>query len=576
MFDKEILDLFNVAVVDYSPTFDINLSLASAKKGFITDFIPTKTQRQLFEGRFKPLNMTTLFTVHERENSSIDDLLTKQILHYIEIYGLNKPGAFNLEFGSGKVATLNYVRGVTVDVLATMICSLIYSNTPVKDAVAVGNIIKHYKIEYEFTSIKNNEVRCVLFDTTKHCFEDGDDAVRYICYKATGSAMLIKDKNTIAAVEAMEALHAQFFQSNSTVLANVFNRHKPLILACKSMYNRTAINAIGRASKKLHIPVHEPFSKRFIRVALADDIADWSVIDQFDVRDKFKFLNLLEYKKMRNSIDAFMIRNGRVHIENGRELYQRRKVDSVIDKVLGSLAKDLAHLHGKKIKLDYNVAYGLPISRKQTLGQLPYGTKINIEGDTISSGVYWENSWGARDLDLSAIDTQGGRTGWGGYNGYDKSNPIVFSGDMVDATNGAMEFLTSKNAYTETYGLFVNIYSGEIGAEAELVVGDKANGNWIENVQIRERIKLASKGTIFGFVRGGELTVYVGRMSNNMVSGPKEAAVIARGACDFWTVNRLFSTLGISYSVDNVLDTDYDLSYSGFSYDKLEELLLPT
>ena len=125
----------------------------------------------------------------------------------------------------------------------------------------------------------------------------------------------------------------------------------------------------------------------------------------------------------------------------------------------------------------------------------------------------------------------------------------------------------------------------------ELVVGNKVvqkpytrgwrrdiddSVDWIDEPIIREKHKLNSRGNVIGFVRGNQFVVFAGRLNNNSVSGPRDSAVVARGMSDFWTVKKVFDLIGVPYALDRDPDVDYvhDLTYSGFSYDKLEGLLL--
>jgi len=221
-------------------------------------------------------------------------------------------------------------------------------------------------------------------------------------------------------------------------------------------------------------------------------------------------------------------------------------------------------------RCDVDIDYGLPISRKQTLGNLPFGTKITVDGE-ISSGVYWENAGGATDLDLSTIDLEGGRVGWGCARGYNDPN-ITFSGDVTNAPKGAMEFMTSS---TDTYGLFVNIFSGdEKNSKMELVVGsrDPSNKKWIDKCVIREKHTLQSRGNMLGFVHQSTFTVQAGRLNSNRVSSDREKAIVERMCAPKCTVREILEVVGATIVTDNSGACDYDLSYNQFSYDKLEEL----
>jgi hypothetical protein len=310
--------------------------------------------------------------------------------------------------------------------------------------------------------------------------------------------------------------------------------------------------------------------------------------DNITLRDKFKYLNLIEWRLLGRSDDVFVIRNGHAHLENHRPVWNAAHLGLLRDTVLASIEEDLAHLQGKKILLDPNVNYGLPTTQKQMLGNLPFGTEVSVGGAVIASGVYWEDRWGAYDLDLSTVDSDGRRTGWGDYSGYSGTNPITFSGDITSAPNGAMEFMVSQKTYDKPYGLFINIYSGEEGAEAELIVGDQVgkhpggktrHGNdqqWVNSPVLREKFSILSKGCIIGFVRNGKFVVYALRTSNARISGGQiTKRLIAKALAPAWTVQRLFDTLGIKYDgkPSGRMSYDYDLTYGGFSVDKLENML---
>ena len=573
MFEKEILDLFKVMIVNDTNKYPVYVD--SIMDGYVTDFVPTASQAAVLRAKYQPLDINTLFTVQERKKADPYELISKQFLHYVEVYGLYSPGLFNLEVYGGKVVTLNYVRGVTALELGEYVRKLLYTNAPVKDSDVLNKIVRHYDVYFNVNEVKNNELRVLLFDPKKHVYANGDDAVRYICFVATGSAMLIKSPEVIAAVTAhANEVSADFLEIHAKVLAQVFNRHKKLILALKTPKTRSVINKISRLSKINHVPIKEAINKRFVAEALKGNV-DYSVLDKISIRDKFKFLNLLEYKKQGLKQDAFVIRNGKVRLEENRPLHSRHDINVVMKKILDSLESDLYALKDKNILLDKHVHYGLPVSRKQTIGNLPFGSQINIESKNISSGIYWHNDGGARDLDLSTVDTNGKRTGWGCYAGYDKNSPVTYSGDVTSAHNGAMEFMTSKTKSSRVYGLFVNIYNGEIGSKMELVVGERTKDKWIDNPVIREEHSLTSRGNVLGFVKDGVFVVFTCRLNDGRVSTTeKNKAIVSRGLSDSWTINRLLEYLQIDFDVerDEEKEYDYDLTYEKYTSDSLEEI----
>lgn len=568
-----VLKLFNALVVSPGTSVGkVDTSLVQ-HYGVVTDFTVDKHQKLALAEQFQPLPIRTLFGRTERDTASVFALITKQILHYVEVYGLNRPGLFDLEVEEGRVVSLRYIRGITVVQLGEMIRELLYTNAPVKDAEQIKQIVKEFSVDYDINRVANNELRVALFDLAKHTFASGDDAVRWMVLQATGKTLLIKNKSVVDSIKVCGLITAKFLEAHELPLSQVFNRHKTLILAAKRPANRTAINRITRFSKRNHVPVYEPIGKRFLSLALAGR-ADQKALDKVSLRDRFKILNLIEYKHTGQDTDAFIVRNGKVHLETGRAISDTAGLNRVRDMIVASLRLDLAGLQGKRILLDSTVDYGLPVSRKQALGNLPYGTNITVSGGRISAGIYWQDDWGAHDLDLSTIDRSGHRTGWGAWSGYSKSNPVTFSGDMTSARNGAMEFMTSTGV---EYGLFVNIFSGNNGAGFELVVGRDGKDRWIQDVVIREKGSLDSRGNVIGFVNNNTFTVYQGRLNDNRWSvDNKSTAVVARGTSRFWTVSQLLDAAGISYDLDRAdgVEYDHDLSYSSFSYDRLENLLL--
>lgn len=564
---NDVLKLFNVMVTD---NFIDGIDNSNLKYGVVTNFTPTVDQDSVIYETFQPINVRTLFTVEERNTAVLFDLLYKQILHYVEVYGLNSPGLFDLEQDGKTITKLNFIKGITNDELQTLVLDLLYGNKPVKHVEELQNVVNHFNIPFDFDKIQNNEMRIRLYDNSIHAFNDGDDAVRYMVFKTTGESLLIKSKEVIDSMSSHK-IPVTFFEKHAYVLSQVFNRHKQLIMAAKNNKTKSVINKISKMSKKTHKPIMESFSKKFVSVALSQGVSIHDA-NKITMRDKMKIINLLEYKKLQNTTDAFIVRNGKIHVEPNRKINNEEKVQSVIDLLLESLKNDISHLNGSTILLDKNVDYGMPISRKQTVGQLPFGSTVEVDG-TISSGVYWKNEWGASDLDLSTIDLRGERVGWGDITGY-THNDIKYSGDMTYAEPWATEFMTSSKA---SYGLFLNIFNGSSSADYELIVGNQQgkSKDWVDTPIVRERTTLTSRSNVIGFVKGNKYIAFNGRMGSSYISGnPKDKAIISRGLAKMWTVKELLDYCNINYDIEsNGSEYDYDLTYSSFSFDKLEKLL---
>jgi hypothetical protein len=570
--EKEIYELFKVFKIDTDQLLDKpNLDLI--RYGLVLDFVPTKEQTIILQQLNESIDVNTMFSHEDRMNSDPIDLIISQVLHYIEIYGFGEPGVFSQLSHEGSILPVKIVRGVSEAQLHDMIRKIMYSNVPIKDVNTFEKIVRSENPVFNVNKVANNELRVRLYAVNQgHWFESGDDAVRWIVLQSTGETNLIKSPEVINKVSATSSnVPTEFLEAHATVLSQVFNRHKRIIVALKGTKSvNTVINRISRMSKKTHVPIREAINKTYIAKALSNEITP-NALRSVSVRDKFKFLNVLSWKKQQKSFDAYIIRNGKIHLDKTRKVFELSDIARVEKDVLESLRTDLQGLYYKQVLLDANVDYGLPTSRKQTVGNLPFGTRVSIgDNERISAGVYWENSWGARDLDLSTVDMNGNRTGWGSYSGYEKNRDVIFSGDVTNAPEGAMEFMTSSKT---DYGLFVNIYSGNTPCDMEVVVGTEGKEKWIENVLIREKYTLQSRGEIVGFVQGSEFVVYAGRL-NNKVANFGNNPVVQKSTVDIWTVKRLLNALDIPFltvRTDN-LQRDYDLSYENFSFDKLESL----
>lgn len=575
---KALLELFGAVYLgDSAKSTDTRLLKSH---GIVTDFVMDEIQKKAIKTFYTPLKVTTLFTREERESASFEHLVTKQLLHYVEVYGFGMPGLFDLEVTTGKLYSMRAVLAFTKEEIQEKLLKFMYTNAPFKNVNSLKMLIDIFDVKFDVNKVANNELRILLFNENEHLFADGDDAVRYMVMKTTDSTMLIKSPEVLANVKTnAHAVNTSFLKNHKDVLSKVFNRHKRIILSLKSKKTRTIINKITRLSKTNHVPVREAINKTFVSKALAGEIEDVSsVLNKISVRDKFKYLNMLEYKKLQKSDDVVIVRNGKSHILNDRKIYNTKVIETVIEQVLQSLKKDLSFLKDETILLDKKVKYGLPTSRKQAVGQLPFGTVVQIGKDTkeISSGIYWRNEWGARDLDLTTIDLSGMRTGWGQASGFDGRHGVIYSGDMTYANPEAMEFMTSSS---RNYGLFVNIYSGADGSKFELVVGknSKSKRNWMDDLIIREKHTLESRGNLIGFVRGNEYVVYYSRLNNGYISSgdTKSMVAIEKGMIDFWTINKLFEALDINFDVKVKKEKTYthDLTYENFSFDKLETML---
>ena len=97
---RHVLDLFKCMVVDDNSNPVVNTDYIH--HGIILDFNPTKEQENILNHAIETIAVKTMFSREERDNADMWELVIKQVLHYVEVYGLEKPGIFNLTVENGR------------------------------------------------------------------------------------------------------------------------------------------------------------------------------------------------------------------------------------------------------------------------------------------------------------------------------------------------------------------------------------------------------------------------------------------------------------------------------------------
>ena len=134
-----------------------------------------------------------------------------------------------------------------------------------------------------------------------------------------------------------------------------------------------------------------------------------------------------------------------------------------------------------------------------------------------------------------------------------------------------MEYMSV--AQTTGFGLFVNVYSGSVGARCKLVIGteDPAREHWIGDIAFSEVTTLDSRACCLGFVnQQREYIAFRGRMGHAHTSSPRNAAIAEHAQADLWTLDRLFARLGFAF--DPAKPVTVDLAYDTLTYDRLASL----
>jgi len=415
------------------------------------------------------------------KNSSRFELLIEQIRHYISTYGSNFQDEIYipdevLNIPETKL-TYKVIRAYTKDEFIDKCLSLLKSGIALKEET-INDLLSllidelGYQIKGD-EGIKNKEAIVKLADMYGILPKDIMAFFRYIIYRATGQSLLIKSKDVILKVkETNFNPSAQFNQFGLEKLATVFNRFKPLFLAFKGQCPKT-INKIAKLSKTHHKPmVSNPLN--FV-TSMSLEAKDSHWLDNATPFALFKALSACYSRKQGQDSFVYRIRNGKswTTTNNASKKIARENYEKIL-----SYLKGKYDLSGKKIFLPKGIKYALPTSEKMFVGNIPTGTRFIAK--KMAVGIYWEDTWGARDLDLSGMNI-GGKVGWNSVYKFGKS--LYFSGDITSAPKGAVEYLYANNGLDAPTLVMNNIYSGNDNSGYKIIIGagDGINKDYMMN-----------------------------------------------------------------------------------------------
>lgn len=415
-------------------------------------------------------------------DADYSQLVVEQALHYLstyerEAFGLGAAPVVpteSFEFPDNQslpVESLTLVRVVDADVANDIV-----EHTFTTVAAPHKNDMVFYNTYCENTTlsperVKSNELRTLLYTVKDLYPENEDEFIRYLLYRTIGSTLVIKNKKTIKTIKnAMKDekiarfVLTGFQKANLPKLARNFLRLKPIYLAFKTPDTASYINKIRRLADTYHKPMSD------LRVANLSNLfyqgekeKAKKVIEKMSMRELIKVHNFANMNRVyRGSvIEAYNIRNGKIHLEEGKDrTVGFAGADSMDEFLVQELCNRTHHkLDGKIFFIPSYIDYCTPMSEKQFIGNIPYGTKI-IFPEKVSLGIFWENYKNERtDLDLH-LTTPSNAFGWNGsYR--DGERTVLYSGDMTDATNGAAEaFYTNYSELDEPYILSANNFTG--------------------------------------------------------------------------------------------------------------------
>jgi hypothetical protein len=417
------------------------------------------------------LNKTFHKSWEKIQSSSRFELLIEQLTHYISTYGSNFGSEAYIPNEVLEVPDVELVfkviKGYSKEEMTKKCLNLLKSGIALTEET-VDDIISVLvdTLDYTFTgneNFKNKEVIAKIADQYGIYPKDPVEFFRYVFYKTTGETLLIKNESAISAIERSSYNPTLDFKKFGLErLSEIFNRFKPLFLAYKNRAPKT-INRISKLSKRYHKPmVTNPLNLATSSRLTKEDL-HW--LDNATPFALFKALSAC-YTRINNQ-DTFVyrIRNGKSWATESNKSFNNPVVHDNYDFII-SYMKDRLNLKGKKFFIPHDVKYGLPTSEKMFVGNIPTGTKFY--GEKLAVGIYWENSWGANDLDLSGLNI-GGKVGWN--SSYSQRGGLMFSGDIVDAPNGAVEYLYANKGLSAPTLVLNNVFRGNSVSGFKVIIG---------------------------------------------------------------------------------------------------------
>jgi len=580
------LKLFNAVVLKETKDspfiseqgFIIESGAVWAKKAIVEYY--TKEQLQ-----GNDLNKTFHKSWKKIKDSSRFELYLEQIKHYISTYGSDFKDEIYIPDEVLNVPELKIVykvvKAYSKEEMINKCLSLLKSGIALQEET-INDVLTILvdELGYKFTGeerIRNKEAVIKIADLYGVIPADTMEFFRYIIYRATGKSLLIKNDEMIQLIKIANFNPAvQFDKFGLEKLAQIFNRFKPLFLAFKKKCPKT-INKIAKLSKTNHVPmVQNPLNK--VTSSLLEE-KDMKWLDNATPFALFKAISACHTRM--NGQDAFVyrIRNGKSWTTEAEQVKVRLAKQNMT--ILIAYLKYRFDLSGKKIYLPKGVKFALPTSEKMFVGNIPTGTRFY--GKKMAVGVYWKNSWGAHDLDLSGLNI-GGKVGWNASYNQDNGS-LMYSGDITNAPNGAVEYLYAGKGLEMPTLVQNNVFSGDKNCEYKIIIGkgDKVSKTFMmdpNNLFAEIKCKSVQKETILGIlIPQGEKQCFVllnfGSGTVNVSRNSSLSDLATRALYQQWNnpydFNELIKLLGAEI-VESPKLADYNFSLNSLEKDSFTKL----
>jgi len=473
----------------------------AAKRGFL---IPLELINEdivrFVESETVDYNSTFYKSWEQMMSKSRFEQFIDQVLHYMTTYGTDFQSEFVYTCNDGDrsdvpdIKTYKYIAVATVEEVVARCIGMLTSGIAMSNEMVtacVDYIVNHASAvpeDFAVEDVQNREAMIQLCDRLGIHPRRGLEIVRWMVYKVTGNALLIKDRKTIESIRAnASTINFGIFTDKDLVeLSKVFFRFKPIFLAFKaSAWNKKAINDIRRMADKNHVPMKEGFWQTVLGEEKGYDEIEKRLgeITSFKIVSLIQTINERFILNVDGGKNAYFIRNGRAWVDaNGTKAsFNVGYLGKVRDILYKELVKRLSTKAGV-VRFPASIDIACPVSEKKFAGNLPYGSAYKMSNHNYF-GIYWRESDGTRDFDLSFVDAQGYKIGWNAdyRRGYDE---VLFSGDMTSARPDATEVLYFKGGCKQEGVLWNNRFSGNQGSKFRYFMGRQAISSLTKNYMV--------------------------------------------------------------------------------------------
>ena len=508
-FNGDLVKLFNISIEDSRNEVDyVTLNNSAMQVGYIVHPNACNLATQEFIYSISGNVNSTFYQNWEDVTSKTRfELFIDQLLHYVTTYGTD----FACE-GNGYVPNSTPVGPVYIslfkDYKVIMPCTeedvynrcmdMLTSGIAMKQATIetiVDYVVEYVTVndllttgEFDIDDIANREAVTLLCDELGIAPNKKFDLFRYIMYKTTGSTLIIKNKPTINAIIRSNTQFDFNTLSDKQLigLASIFYRFKPLFLAFKKTCNTGAyystpvtsrnahvINKIRRMAPKYHTPLAESVMATMLGKA-HDSTVITETAAQMNTFQIIRLMNTIIERLNRTDEKAmYIVRNGKMFVKDAKSYDGMITYYATVFNILKNELVSRLSEKATYVKYPKNMVLACPTSEKNFVGDLPFGTYMDLQDSDSFIGIYWKEEWGTHDFDLSVLNINGIKVGWDSRY-YSDNQDVVYSGDMTSARPEATEIMLFKKGATNG-SVIVNRYNGRDGSKFRFFGGVEPN-----------------------------------------------------------------------------------------------------